>query len=751
MEPQPSSPPAPHGVPNGGTRPRATSRFSLGPYGLGELLLRIAEGGLTGRLVFGGHAMERTLYCVAGYPVCCRSSLFSERLGALGVRHGFFHRDDVRSALALSSQHGRELGRALLELECVDGVGLFSLLAQQLMGQLASAAGPSEGRATFEPDVHAGDRLVVLRTHAMTATTAAVRALTLEERARALRELHDHSVDSGPLPGPASEWLRDLGYVGEPDGLVAGNPTVAAVRARLVARMRPHTRRVFDPATLPRPDAPSGPVPGIPAPELAELLTLALLASRAIALEPVPPGAGERNPGTAPLRSPGAVLAGAIKAASWRPPMTIAAPEAASGPTRARTPSALHRAHRDYLTGQRPEEIATRLNAWGAAGEVDREDEALNPVLTLYLAMKAEPTAEAILGVDEADDDATVATAYLSYRALLHRLEERSTTALSRYKAAELHATIDAAYQALVPGTPLPDLDETDLDALPRAAIRSTMPRPLGRPSEVPQPPSQPAPDDDDPLAIDVEFPEDPPAPSHARPPAVQVAADPASSVHSTPMTSAPQPAQPTTEARGHGHPDDSGKANSRSASMLDLPWPASETTPTEFFESVAAFEAARASSTGQVASPLALAEAHGARPDATEVRATARSGPDRHRAPSPSERADGTLTRRRLETPHGGSSKPEESLSELTTRVETLLVQGHWEAVLEALEPRRQRGRLSPALRMALAIAQREEAREEQAAGHNRASAVNRVLVGLVTLLAVAAAGWFARGMLGL
>jgi hypothetical protein len=79
-------------------------RANLSGYGLGALLMSLATRGVTGQLSLVTDVGRRTVYLHSGLPVFAQSSLVAERLGAIGVRHGFFGREDVARALA----HGRD-------------------------------------------------------------------------------------------------------------------------------------------------------------------------------------------------------------------------------------------------------------------------------------------------------------------------------------------------------------------------------------------------------------------------------------------------------------------------------------------------------------------------------------------------------------------------------------------------------------------------------------------------------------------
>jgi hypothetical protein len=260
-------------------------RAVVPPYRLGGILLRIAELKLSGQLALASDMGRRTIYFHSGFAVFSESSLFGERLGAVGVRHGLVKRNNVAHALAQSRERSCGLGQALLELEYMDQAGLFALLGVQLREVVAASCGGEPLRARFSGGRGALRGVVVLRLHPLTAVLTAIVALSDEEQRKLLDGAAQRHVLSAPIPPPAAQWLADLGYFGDLDRLGAGEPALSALRSRLVARYRAGSERYFDPSevafSLPAPrDGQARPTPA----KVADLAILTLLMSGALKL-----------------------------------------------------------------------------------------------------------------------------------------------------------------------------------------------------------------------------------------------------------------------------------------------------------------------------------------------------------------------------------------------------------------------------------------------------------------------------------
>lgn len=428
-------------------------RANVPPYRLGELLLRIAERRLTGRLLLTSDLGERTIYVHSGLPVFAHSSQFSERLGAIGVRYGFIERDDVAAALALARDRSCELGRALLELGHLNGTQLFRLLGAQLVEQLAASCA-SPARARFLAEAHACDRVAILRVHPMTAVLAAVRHMPHADHGKMLAAVADRRVSSAPPREPARQWLSDLGYLGDPATLVAGEgTTVSVVRSRLVAKLRASTQQDFDPNASPIPldvRKEDSIRPG--ARSVADYLTLALLLSGAVKLadDDAADDATMATSDAPPTTAEGlrATLSGAL-----RSPLDDV-PEMPGDESRA-----VDTAIRVYLEEKREARTAARVAIWGPAAEVADEDN-LEQLLTLYLTLKPEGNDASVLDVGPRDAPEAIRAAHAKYRSFLSKLSGALTSPLSQARIAELETRVDGALAALLPqnraSTPAP-------------------------------------------------------------------------------------------------------------------------------------------------------------------------------------------------------------------------------------------------------------------------------------------------------
>ncbi len=435
-------------------------RTIVPPYRLGELLLRIGERRLTGRLLLTSDLGERTVYVHSGFPVFAHSSQFSERLGAVGVRYGIVRRDDVAAALTLAKEQGTELGRALLELGHVDGGQLFRLLGAQLIEQLAASCGSAAARARFYVDPDSLTKVAILRMHPMTAVLSAVRHMPQAEHTKMFQAVGERRVLQAPLPELVGQWLSDLGYMGDPAALTAGSDsTVAMIRSRLVAKLKVTTQQDFDPTASPVPiDARKEDSVRPGARGVADYLTLALLLCGAVRLSDggvsasadaptssIPPSDGAPRGDALPNTAEGlqATLDGALRSPLSEVPEADATPSAAGS-------SASDAAIFAYLHERREPRTAARMAIWGPAAELSDEP-TLVQLLTLYLTLKPEPSDAAVLGVRTSDVPAAISEAYENYQQFLREASEQLHTPLARARIAELAQRIDDARLALAP------------------------------------------------------------------------------------------------------------------------------------------------------------------------------------------------------------------------------------------------------------------------------------------------------------
>jgi hypothetical protein len=198
---------------------------------LGPLLLAIEMRWLTGRLLITRPGTEREIVFVRGKPVYARSSVLSERLGAIGVRRGLVTEAQVDQALDIGRARGLRLGAALLESGALDATRLYRLLAAQLLEQLTAACNAGASHARFVLDQSALAHQPILRMSPLTALLHGVAVTPPDDVERVLDELGDHALRPEP-PRPVEQWLRDLG-VSEPDKLSERIENVRALRAFL--------------------------------------------------------------------------------------------------------------------------------------------------------------------------------------------------------------------------------------------------------------------------------------------------------------------------------------------------------------------------------------------------------------------------------------------------------------------------------------------------------------------------------------
>ncbi len=426
--------------------PDVLLRTVVPPYRLGEMLLQIAELRLDGRLALVTDMGRRTIYFHSGLPVFSESSLFGERLGALGVRHGLLARHDVARALSYARDRGCGIGQALLENERIDSAGLFALLGVQLREVVAASCGGEPLRARFQAGRAGPDGVVILKLHPLTAVLNTLTLMPDEEQDRLLSAVGGRPVLGTPIPATAREWLTDLGYLGELDRLTLGTPTVSGMRSRLLARHRPGAEKCFDPDavpySLPGPRAAARPS----APKVADLATLTLLMTGALKLgEPLQrTGSGlERD---APASANGASNPQISLASAAASPLAEIRP----GPNGA-PPSEVDRMIEAYLFAERDRALAAAAAVWGPSVEAS---DASVPVelMRLYLTLKPEKRPAVVLGVEASAPPEQILQAYARRAALLATIDRPNAGPHLRCRAAELARCFELALEKLVPG-----------------------------------------------------------------------------------------------------------------------------------------------------------------------------------------------------------------------------------------------------------------------------------------------------------
>lgn len=348
-------------------------RRDLPPYGLGPLLCQLGARRLTGRLELVQDTGSRTLYLVDGYPVFAQSTQFSERLGAVGLRYGLVARDALTAALANGRERGIRLGHALLERGGTTGSGLFQLLSTQFVEQMARACGPEPAKAIFIEDASVPATVATLGTTALSATLWAVRNLPVAARAAVMEAIGGCVIESDPLAPLASEWLTNLGYMGDPHDLLMGAARLDGARSKLMARLRTTSLALFDPTLgVPGRRGESG---RLNARQAADAVTLTLLLCGAARIaEP------EALPDLPEDATPEATL---LLQALRRPTQPI--PEGPLGLEPSH--SALDPEHL-YLTTPRDSRVSAQLELLGPTAELDPSEPGLDQILGLYLTHK---------------------------------------------------------------------------------------------------------------------------------------------------------------------------------------------------------------------------------------------------------------------------------------------------------------------------------------------------------------------------
>lgn len=206
---------------------------SVGSLELGPLLIAIESRWLTGRLILTRPGTEREIVFVRGQPVYARSTVLSERLGALAVRRSVLSEAQVEHAVDLARARGVRLGVAMMDLSMLDAVALMRLLGQQLLEQLTAACNSGVTHARFVLDGAVTGRYPLQRMASMTALLHAAAVMTDGDIASVLDELDGQPLDP-QVYGPVERFLSDL-QLSEAVPLASG--TIDSVR-RLRARLR---------------------------------------------------------------------------------------------------------------------------------------------------------------------------------------------------------------------------------------------------------------------------------------------------------------------------------------------------------------------------------------------------------------------------------------------------------------------------------------------------------------------------------
>lgn len=455
--------------------PDVLLRMVVPPYRLGEMLLHIGEQKLTGRLALATDMGRRTILFHSGFPVFTQSSLFAERMGAIGVRHGFFGRQDVARALSFARDRKVGLGEALLELGYVNPARLYALLGVQLREVVAAACGSEPLRARFQSGPAALRDVAVMRMHPLTAVLAAVASLPNGEASSLLQSLLQRRLGKQPLPAIAQRWLVDLGFVGAQQ-LGIGDVYVSAVRGRLLARYMTGAERAFDAAQVsfafPGTRVMASPI--TPA-SVADLVTLTLLLSGALRLGDAAPRVVSDDP-----PSVGDTLRAALEQATERP-LAEGRPSLMPPPNGA---PAVDHAIEGYLHAPRDKGMGAALAVWGPS--VEAADASVPPeLLRMYLTLKPEKRPNVVLGVSADATAEQIMEAYARRAELVASMTaEAPASAHLSCRIAELGQRFDDALGALVPGAPVARHSLPPVAAAPAAGTASEIIPPPAKSSD---------------------------------------------------------------------------------------------------------------------------------------------------------------------------------------------------------------------------------------------------------------------------
>lgn len=416
----------------------------LAPYRLAELLIKIGERRLTGRLVLQSDVNARTIFFHSGLPVFAQSTQFAERLGAVAIRYGVLQREDIAQALILSRQQGGELGKALLELGSIDGSHLFTLLGTQLTERIAASCSNAYTRVHFKQESEALDKTIILRLHPMTAILTAVRNMQPKERTGILEAIGSYQVSSFSISPLVKQWLNDIGYIGDVDALLStDNLTIADVHSRMVTLTKPDSLQLFDPR-----QAPYAYLLGRKEIEIqtsssvADLMTISFLLAGCLNFSNSEAATSQISSQSLPNTVD--LIHANLSYDNSKPLPSL--PDSDPKTPQTHYDWAIH----TYLFGKREESIAARMAIWGPGVETE-ENEELNQLLTLYLTLKQDFNPRSVLAVENSDTDNDIKHTYKLYSEFLNASLEVSKEPLVLSKVAELQLCIDNAIRSLIP------------------------------------------------------------------------------------------------------------------------------------------------------------------------------------------------------------------------------------------------------------------------------------------------------------
>jgi hypothetical protein len=355
---------------NDNARPIAPREYegAVGSLELGPLLLAIEARWLTGRLTITRPGTEREFAFVRGQPIFARSTLISERIGSLAVRHGMLSEQQVEHAVDVARARGVRLGVAMLDLNMLDAVGLMSLLSMQLLELLTAACNSGAVHARFVNDRSVHMRYPLQRMCSMTALLHAVAVMSETDIAAVLEELGPQPLEILPQP-PVERFLADMQLAQAVPLTGHSIDRVATLRRRL---QEATPAEITDRAEHP------------------DVIALALLRSGSFRMRPAPEAAHAELPASVRTLSPPSLVNAALRCAQSdfsRWPLSPIA--------RARTP--LEQAVDISLHGKRSPEQARALALHGPAADCEpRYREVYGLLLRDPEVMSAEPSATAM-------------------------------------------------------------------------------------------------------------------------------------------------------------------------------------------------------------------------------------------------------------------------------------------------------------------------------------------------------------------
>jgi hypothetical protein len=208
--------------------------FEVAPAQLGHALVWLLDRRATGVLTLEGEGHEREIAVLCGMPVRCRSTLPSERIGALIAKHKAIPPERLAEALGWARSSGVRLGAAMVQLGLIEASELFGALARQTQEQLEAACAGGPYQARFQPEAMLGDTLDLFPVHPMSAVIGAARGVPAAGLSAALERAAARPVTLGASRAALEPWLQRFGITLDVEG-----QTLGAVRAALQAREAP--------------------------------------------------------------------------------------------------------------------------------------------------------------------------------------------------------------------------------------------------------------------------------------------------------------------------------------------------------------------------------------------------------------------------------------------------------------------------------------------------------------------------------